>query len=79
MKQKPPRIKYKKRESESQMATLAIPKKHPYVLKKSCAGTFEKNESTKQEIEQMKYRADLFARYNLKNRDNVTCFLRLHS
>ena len=49
------------------MATLATPKKHPYILQQGKTAAFEHSVSTKREIHEMKRRAELFSRNNLKN------------
>lgn len=56
------------RKSENSMATLAAPKKYPYVLKKGYAAAFEKGKSTKEEVQAMKERAELFQKYCLKKK-----------
>lgn len=49
------------------MATLATPKKHPYILQQGKTAAFERSVSTKREIHEMKRRAELFSQNNLKN------------
>ena len=49
------------------MATLATPKKHPYVLRQGRTEAFESSVSTRREIHEMKRRAELFSKNNLKN------------
>ena len=56
-----------KKERKFQMATLATPKKHPYVLRQGRTEAFESSVSTRREIHEMKRRAELFSQNNLKN------------
>lgn len=64
----PPNRPTTDRKSENRMATLAAPKKYPYILKKGYAATFEKGKSTKEEVRAMKERAELFEKYCLKKK-----------
>jgi hypothetical protein len=56
-----------KTERKLPMATLATPKKHPYILQQGKTAAFERSVSTKREIHEMKRRAELFSQNNLKN------------
>ena len=56
-----------KKERKIPMATLATPKKHPYILRQGRTAAFESSISTKREMHEMKRRAELFSKNNLQN------------